>query len=139
MKPYNILFIGNSYTYFNKMPTEYFNKIAESAGITVNVESVTRGGWTLLKHASEEFEEGAKITSLLKENSYDYVVLQEQSFRPAVDPKRFFDGARALNEKIKANGATPFLYATWGRGEGCADLDKHSLTNKIMTEKLSAA
>ncbi|MBE6680390.1 MAG: hypothetical protein E7598_07725 [Ruminococcaceae bacterium] len=136
MKTYNILFIGNSYTYFNKMPTEYFEKIAESAGISVNISSVTRGGWTLVKHACEEFEEGAKIAALLRENKYDYVVLQEQSFRPATEFEYFLKGASQLLEKIKPNGATPFFYGTWGRGEGSVELGAYDLTHDSMTKKL---
>ena len=30
---YSILFIGNSYTYYNDMPTAIFEKMAEAAGL----------------------------------------------------------------------------------------------------------
>ena len=36
-KEYRILFIGNSYTYFNEMPTELFSVIAKEAGYSVEV------------------------------------------------------------------------------------------------------
>ena len=41
-KTYEILFIGNSYTYYNSTVPEEFRKIALSAGYTVNVDSVTK-------------------------------------------------------------------------------------------------
>ena len=33
MKKYRVLFIGNSYTYFNDMPKSLFEAIAKEAGI----------------------------------------------------------------------------------------------------------
>ena len=50
-KTYEILFIGNSYTFFNAtVPTEQA-KIAQTAGYSVNVESVTKGAWSLEQFA----------------------------------------------------------------------------------------
>ena len=136
---YNILFIGNSYTYFNDMPTAMFKKIAEAAGYDVNVTSITKGGWTLGKHADANDECGGAVDAALANNKYDYVVIQEQSLRPAVSPELFFEGVRALVKKIRANGAVPLLYSTWGRKEGSAKLTELSLTNKTMTEKIADA
>ena len=46
----NILFIGNSHTYFNGLP-RVFKNIASSAGkATSNVSSSTFGGYTLYDH-----------------------------------------------------------------------------------------
>lgn len=139
MKTYSILFIGNSYTYFNDMPVALFQKIAESAGYDVQVTSVTKGGWTLEKHADTADECGKAVDAALRENRYDYVVLQEQSVRPASDPEKFYAAVRSLTEKIRANGATPILYATWGRKSGSKVLAEHGWTNESMTEKLAAA
>lgn len=139
MKEYSILFIGNSYTYFNDMPTALFQKIAESAGYTVQVTSITKGGWTLEKHADTADEYGAKVDAALRENRYDYVVLQEQSVRPASDSERFYTAVRSLADKIRANGAAPILYATWGRKTGSKVLAEHDWTTETMTEKLAAS
>lgn len=139
MKTYNILFIGNSYTYFNDMPTEYFAKIAESAGYDVNVTAITKGGWTLEKHADTNDECGAAVDAALRDNSYDFVVLQEQSLRPVVNTERFWVSARKLYEKVKANGAAAVFYSTWGRREGSEKLAEFSLTQESMTTKLADA
>lgn len=139
MKNYSILFIGNSYTYFNDMPVALFQKIAESAGCDVQVTSITKGGWTLEKHADNADECGKAVDAALRENRYDYVVLQEQSTRPASDPEKFYAAVRALTEKIRVNGAVPILYATWGRKSGSKVLAEHGWTNESMTEKLAAA
>ena len=135
----NVLFIGNSYTYFNDMPSEYFAKIAESAGVRVNISAITRGGWTLEKHADEKTEEGAKIAAAFRENNFDFVVLQEQSLRPAVNPEPFFAAARTLAQKAKSNGAEVVFYCTWGRKAGSLKLAEYSMTHESMTDRLSNA
>ena len=132
----SILFIGNSYTYYNDMPTEIFAKMAETADVT----AITKGAWTLEKFANPDDEHGAKVQAALTgEKKYDIVILQEQSLRPAIDPEKFYSAVENLASRIRETGASPMLYATWGRHSESADLEKHGLTNKTMTDKLAAA
>ena len=109
-----ILFIGNSFTYFNDMPSAIFARVAERCGIELEVVSVTKGGWSLSKYADAEDEYGAKVHSLLKSEKFDFVVLQEQSHTPISDKASFHSAVRRLCELICENGAKPYLYATWG-------------------------
>ena len=69
-----ILFIGNSYTYFNNLP-EIFAKLAQ-AGHRGKIETrmVAPGGWRLKDH----WEKGTARKSLNHER-WDFVVLQDQS------------------------------------------------------------
>ena len=138
-KEHKILFIGNSYTYYNKMPEEIFRSIAVSAGYKISVSSLTKGGWTLQKSADENDELGHRVDSALKSNKYDCVIIQEQSLRPATEPAKFYDGVRAMYKKINENGATPYLYETWGRKKDHADLKEYGMTNATMTWKLAGA
>ena len=95
-KTYDILFIGNSYTYYNStVPTEFKN-IAASAGYTVNVDSVTKGGYTLLKFADSQDNMGAQVHEKLSTKKYDFVFIQEQSHTPVTNRENFYAGARAL-------------------------------------------
>ena len=55
-KGINILFVGNSYTFFNDMPHACFKKIAEEAGYSVTVTAVTKGGAYLYQYADPEHE-----------------------------------------------------------------------------------
>ena len=48
---YDALFLGNSYTFYNNMPT-MASDIADSMGDTLNVQSNTPGGWRFLNHAA---------------------------------------------------------------------------------------
>ena len=133
---YNILFIGNSHTYVNNLP-EIFKNIAKSAGIDVNVAAVTNGGWTLERHASLDDTYGSAVDAVLKGRKFDFVVLQEQSSRPAAEPDKFRMAVVKLLEKIKENGASPYLYCTWGHKTGSAALEKYGWTTESMTEKVA--
>lgn len=138
-KEYNVLFVGNSYTYYNDMPTELFAPIAESAGYDFNVKQLTKGGWALIDSAKADDSLGSIVDAELKATKYDYVILQEQSTNPMLDPGKFYDGVRNMLVKVKENGATPILYCTWGRKEGNDLLYEHDLTNEEMTWKIAAA
>lgn len=139
-KTYDILFIGNSYTYYNStVPTEFKN-IAASAGYTVNVDSVTKGGYTLLKFADSQDNMGAQVHEKLSTKKYDFVFIQEQSHTPVTNRENFYAGARALVQKIRDAGAVPVFYSTWGRQEGNKDIEKFDLVNnETMTWNLAAS
>ena len=137
-KSYRVLFVGNSYTIRNNL-TDIFKNIAVSAGYDVTVDKVLKGAYTLLKFADENDEYGAQVKTALDSNKYDFVVIQGQSYMPISDPGSFYDGVRAMNEKIKANGATPILYETWGRKTGHSVLTQYGWTNETMTWKLAGA
>lgn len=128
-----VLFIGNSYTYYNDMP-EMFGKIAAANGRVLEVESVTRGGWTLKQHSDPEDICGSEVSEKLKNNSYDAVVLQDHSMTAVETPEEFGKAVEKLSLMIKENGGTPVLYQTWGRREGSPDLDYVGHTTESMEE-----
>lgn len=108
--PLRVLFIGNSYTAVNKLPAMLAELAADAGGRQVVVGASLRGGYTLEKHweltASREQIESGK---------WDIVVLQEQSLRPAVDPKKMHEFARLLAAEAKQQGAEVVFYLTWAR------------------------
>ena len=139
-KIYNILLIGNSYTYYNDMP-EVFGKIAEGAGYQVNVTAITKGGHKLYQFADPNEQFGATVEKALTgTKKYDYVILQEQSIRPITEnAKDLYESVRNLAQRIRAAGASPILYATWGRKSGSSTLETYGWTNESMTWKLAAS
>ena len=140
-KSYSVLFIGNSYTYFNDMPNAIFEKMAKGAGYDVEVTAITEGGYKLSQWADPSDKHGALACEALSgKKRYDFVVLQEQSVLPASENVQlFYSAVRTLCSKIRAIGATPVLYSTWGRKTGSPTLDEHGWTNEIMTNKLARA
>lgn len=112
-----ILFIGNSYTFYNDMPT-LFKEIANAAGADVTVESITTGSQSLKNWSDPKTADGARVEAALTSSSdYDIIVLQEKSTSPVNDDYRYFlSGAKALRDRISEtqDDCRVFLYETWG-------------------------
>ncbi|NND71164.1 MAG: hypothetical protein HKN43_06265 [Rhodothermales bacterium] len=121
----DVLFVGNSYVYFNNLPG-IVEGIAASLGETVIRSSVhTHGGYTLREHADDAHV--AELLTAARDNgqSWDYVLLQEQStlgarFSQAQsgklgDPEEFFLATRDLVELLRRYGASAVLYMTWAK------------------------
>ena len=137
--PMNILFIGNSFTYYNNMPSEIFAGICSSAGYKVNVDQVTKGAWNLYKFSSATDEMGAQVRQKLNSKKYDVVIIQEQSSTPIKNPGQFYTSVRRMLELIEANGAKPILYETWGYHENYSQTAECGGSTTVMEMKLRAA
>ena len=140
-RTYSVLFIGNSYTYYNSMPDKLFFRFAKLAGYKVEVTSITKGAYLLEQFADPADSLGANVEmALTGEKKYDFVVLQEQSVLPAKeDAEQFYRAVRNLAERIRQAGAEPVLYSTWGRKTGNSALKSNGWTNETMTWRLAAA
>ena len=136
----NILFIGNSYTYFFDLPTLFAN-LCRANGHDVRVDSVTAGGRELHECLDETYEKlhstdglAVRIGELLGEVKYDVLILQEQSCLPFHNRELFLKGARGLSAIVGADRTV--FYATWGRMDGSEDLDYFGWTRESMTKGL---
>lgn len=119
--PVRILFIGNSYTYYNSLP-RMVKAMAESrySGRRFETRFAGRGGATL-----QELWEAGKAVKEIKTGHWDYVVLQEQSMlgtavvedgkRYFGSPEPFFNYAKKFAWIIKSQGAEPVFFMTWSR------------------------
>lgn len=134
----NILFIGNSFTYYNDLP-DILKNIAHSAGYDIFTDKVAHGGFNLGKYADEQNPAGQEFTEKLNALKWDYVVLQEQSLLPVSDETSFFSSAKALIKRIRSAGAAPVLYQTWAYEKNSSKLDKTGLSYKKMYKKLKKA
>ncbi len=108
--PVRVLFIGNSYTFYNGGVDAVLEALARAAGRNFACAASTSGGKSLQWH----WEEG-DARSTIARGGWDYVVLQELSARPVGDPKLMFDYARRFDAEIKAAGAKTVFYLTWTR------------------------
>lgn len=110
-----VLFLGNSYTYVNDLP-QIISELASNTGDLLIYDSNLIGGYTLQDHLASTVTQN-KILS----NDWDYVVLQEQSQRPAFPvASSFFDGFSGLYNFIKQNKpcAQVTAFMTWGYQNG---------------------
>ena len=119
-QPKKILFIGNSYTYVNNLPIVLYN-LALSGGDTLIYSSSAPGGYTLQQHTTN-----ATTLSQINLQKWDYVVIQEQSQKPAFSPSQVqaetYPYAAQLHDSILANDSCTeiIFYMTWGRKYGDA-------------------
>jgi len=111
-EPIKTLFIGNSYTYYNRMPTIVAALAEASIRPTrpIQVRDATLGGATL-----ERLWSFRQTRVVLADQKWDYVVLQEQSERPLDDPNRMLSAGIDFRDAILKAGAKVVLFATWAR------------------------
>lgn len=130
-KPIRILFIGNSLTYVNDLPG-MVTALAKTQGIEAVCDSYTRGGARLAQHAANP-----EVMQKIKQQTWDFVVLQEQSQYPGFSQKQLardvFPYAQQLAAAVKkANGrASVVFYMTMARRNG--DPDNRAVSPELLT------
>lgn len=119
-EPVRILFVGNSYTYFNNLP-EQLRQMAASRGIELEVHRALHGGYNFERHWKEEDGSEGDAKQRIAEGDWDIVVLQGMSTgtlwrrRPS-----FFEHGGKLVEHIRAHEPEGdptriVMYMTWAR------------------------
>ena len=113
----HVLFIGNSYTYVNDLPTRlHLLSLAQSDGRVIEVSSVTVGAANLGNHWLNP-----AVKSAIAAGGNDFVVLQGQSIEPIVSTKNFHDYGLLLAGAAKDANAIPVFYETWARKSGAPE------------------
>ena len=113
ISPKSILFVGNSYLYYNDSLHNHFKRMADEKypGYegSVNVKSSTIGGSRLEHHNLDHLLKPKAISSI---NKFELVVLQGGSGEglSKKDRKAFAKTANEHIERIKANGSEAALY-----------------------------
>ncbi len=132
------LFIGNSFTYFNDMPYTFLNMI-KTVDPSARVDSLAYGGYSLAQYADETTEIGKLSISKIVSYDWDYIILQEQSLLPCLDPEGFKNTVKKLCDIIKQIGATVILYQTWAYKNGSEKLLSTGMTYDEMNSRLKKA
>jgi hypothetical protein len=130
---YRVLFVGNSYTFFNSMPDVFVNvSAALPSPRAVNVTMLAPGGSAIFQHGNLSLPMGRETAAALADPlGWDAVVLQDQSEVAGggrdTDDNLGPGVARNLSlsalsdffmDRLTAAGAVPVLYSTWGRHDG---------------------
>ncbi len=97
-----ILMLGNSFTSTNHMP----QTLSELTG--AQVVHHTRGGARLSEHLNPNTKLGSRTQAALRQEHWDYVVLQEMSHGPITSPRSFFSSVERLCGQIRENGSPPY-------------------------------
>lgn len=117
---FHVLFLGNSYTYFNNLPGIFSELARAGHQCKVDARMVARGGVRLKDHW-----DGEEAHEALNSQRWDYVVLQDQS---TLGVAYYFEGkARVTSDavflpyaekwaaEIVRHGGRPVFYLTWAR------------------------
>jgi hypothetical protein len=104
-----VLFIGNSFTARNNLPS-LLADLAAGRGLTLEHRLISAGGASLRMHWNK-----GDARKEIEIRRYDWVVLQEQSTLPVKNAARMHENVRLFDEAIRASGAKTALYLTWAR------------------------
>ncbi len=115
----NVLFVGNSYTYYNDLPG-MVESIAASTGKSITTTMIAPGAQSFSGHY---WNEGNGL-SYIMQGGWDVVILQEQSETPAVPDynidlycymyaRYLVDTAYDFNPFVE-----PMFFRTWGYRDG---------------------
>ena len=108
-----ILFVGNSYLYYNDSLHNHVERMAEAQEPELRFEykSATIGGADLSQHHIDSLLEPGRLGI---DEPFDIVVLQGGSFEPLTEESRaaFAETVAELDSRIRATGAVTALYMT---------------------------
>jgi hypothetical protein len=131
--PQRVLFVGNSYLYYNDSIHNHVKRIAEENGPyetgDYQYKSATIGGARLSHHNLDSLLEPGRLGI---EEPFDLVILQGGSSEPLTEENRqaFAEKTVELNAKIRATGAEVALYMTH------AYVEPHARFDPNMIEKI---
>ena len=107
----SVLFIGNSLTQANDLPTVFKRFAAESSlHVDVDVRSITPGGALFYDH----WRRGEAVARL-REQHPNFLILQGQSTEPLFAPQNFSYYAALFKTEADRVGARTVLFSTWAR------------------------
>ena len=124
----NVLFVGNSYTYYENLP-QIVSIISNETNTKIIAKKSTIGGSKLREHWLGE--RGLKTKDLIKRGRFDIVVLQGHSMATIKEPDSLVKYSKLLCDYIKKHHAKPYFYLTWAR-ENTPQMQE--AINKVYTD-----
>lgn len=106
----SVLFLGNSYTYVNDLPG-VVAAMAKAGKPKLKTQSYTAGGAALIQFWEEP--EHAKARELVRQRSFDYVVLQDQSVTPCSSPQWTLKFGGKWAQLAHYGKSKPVFFLTW--------------------------
>ena len=105
-----VLFIGNSFTFYFNLPL-VVESMAEVKGVDLDVYQSTASGVSLKDHWNEN--EKLSTRTILKQQSFSKVVLQDYSTNPVMNPDESRLYFKKFIDLLNSQGVEIFLYGTW--------------------------
>ena len=133
-----VAFLGNSYIFTNNLPG-LIDSLAAHQGDDIVYQQATPGGYTFSGHTTN-----AASLSVIAADTWDYVVLQEQSQLPSFPYAQVitdvYPKANILCDSIRAANACaiPMFFNTWGRLNGDPQWDSINTFEKMNQRLFNA-
>lgn len=102
-----VLFIGNSFTYYNRMP-QMLQAMAASRRQQVLVGSLLKGGATLSGYVADR----QTLQQVIAAQKWTHVILQDQSLLPAVSPQNTLQASKQICAMLPQDAQKVF-FLTW--------------------------
>ncbi|WP_286786263.1 MULTISPECIES: SGNH/GDSL hydrolase family protein [Pseudomonas] len=110
-EPLQVLFVGNSYTFYNQLPLMVRQMSVEAKQPrALEVKDVTVAGSSLKQHWAR-----GDVQKVLASQHWDYVVIQDFSLMPLQDAESTRKYAGLVAQAARQAGAQPIFYLTWAR------------------------
>lgn len=126
-----VLFIGNSYTFYNLYPMQ-LKEIAWNEGHYLDCAIYIHGGYSMQQHLNNHISR-----ETVEQGGYDYAFLQDQSLNPlrigtvADQDVVGYMGKMATKVKDSSPKAKVFIELTWGRKNGNDATKSKKLRNLV--------
>ncbi len=104
-----ILFIGNSHTFMNDMPSLVRDMVTEVTGERCETVMLAYGGRSLKWHMSEE---RFAVRYNILHGGFDYCVMQEVA-HPMTDEQETYENVRKIVSLCRKAGTVPVVFETW--------------------------
>ncbi len=132
--PKRVLFLGNSYTFFNDLPA-VLRRMAASGKppLKIHVDSYTKGGYSLERH----WADGGGVKKI-RRGGWDVVVLQDHSMGPVLQPAKMAEFARKIHAEVRKVGGRTVLFMTWARRHKPEMIEPLSRRYRAVAKELGA-
>ena len=132
-----ILFVGNSFTFYNSGVDYHLQQMLaadiSSDSVNYNFQEIAVSSYTLEAHYGDPL-----TIAKIKSANWNIVVLQEQSTRPINNPDLFLQYATLLDTEIKKMNAKTVLYMTWAPKATPADITQLASAYISVGQKINA-
>lgn len=105
----HILFLGNSYTFFNRMPA-MVKAMADSKGLRPDIHLHAAPAASFRSHWNDD-----SARRKLGDTAWNFVVLQDQSATPILAPEQTMEFGGKWCARIRESHGIPVLFLTWGK------------------------
>lgn len=132
--PIRILFIGNSFTARNDLPSILTAMAAQARPAkAIESQSILANGASLRQHWN-----AGTAAETIRQHAWDYVVLQEQSTLPIKNAARFHENVRLFHAVVEECQAQTVLYLTWARQTAPESQENLTTATYQIAEQLDA-